>query len=241
MSACRNCEAALAEGQRFCGRCGQKADSGRLTLGHIGHDLLHAFLHVDHSILALIKALLLRPGRVAREYVDGRRKKYFGPFAFLVIVVGLASFMIVITGVQWFKPITDSGAAGLLQHHINLVILIQMPLLAASCNLFFWSERLHYAEHLVFAAYTSSFRVLLLALVATPLMYLTQTSSANPIMVIAYYGLSAGYFVFAAAQFYGGNRVLTICKALCAAAVTQAMTLGVIFVFIILFARISGQ
>ena len=93
-------------------------------MGQVAHDFLHALTHVDHSIFALIKALALHPGRVAREYVDGRRKKHFGPLAFLVITVGVASFMIVMTGVQFFTPITEGGSAGFLQRHINIVILL---------------------------------------------------------------------------------------------------------------------
>ena len=45
----------------------------------------------------------MRPGHVAREYVEGKRKKYFGPFAFLVITVGLASLVVALTGVEWFQ------------------------------------------------------------------------------------------------------------------------------------------
>ena len=101
--ACLNCEAALA-GQDFCGQCGQKVATHRLTLGGIGHDLVHALFHVDQSILALLKGLLLRPGQVAREYVDGRRRRYFSPFAFAVITAGLATFFVIATGARWFAP-----------------------------------------------------------------------------------------------------------------------------------------
>jgi hypothetical protein len=56
----------------------------------ISLDFLHALAHMDHSVFSLVRVLFIRPGYVAREYVDGKRKRYFGPFAFLVIVVGLS-------------------------------------------------------------------------------------------------------------------------------------------------------
>lgn len=133
-------------------------------MGQIAHDFVHVLTHADHSIFALVQALAYRPGRVAREYVDGRRKQHFGPIAFLMVAVAGASFMIVVTGVKFFTPITDSGPAGFLQRHINLVILIQLPVLAGWCTLLFWPQRLHYAEHLVLSAYASGFRILVLGL-----------------------------------------------------------------------------
>ncbi len=94
--------------QRFCGSCGQRTGLARLTMGQILHDFMHALTHADHSIFSLVKDLFVRPGHVAREYVEGKRKKYFGPFAFLVITVGLASLVVALTGVEWFRPIPDA-------------------------------------------------------------------------------------------------------------------------------------
>jgi hypothetical protein len=71
-----------------------------LTLHEIGHDTLHALLHVDHSVLSLIRALALRPGRVALDYVSGRRKRYYGPFPFLIVTVALASAAIAVETLQ---------------------------------------------------------------------------------------------------------------------------------------------
>jgi Protein of unknown function (DUF3667) len=224
--ACRNCAAALAPGQKFCGACGQRADlQPRLTMREISHDIVHAITHADHSIFALIRGLVRRPGHVAREYISGQRKRHFGPWAFLLITVGLASAVILMTGVQWFSPYSQSPAADFLQRHINFVILLQMPLLAAFCALLFWRERLSYAEHLVLAAYASGFRQLYLALIETPLLALTAANTADPRLQIVYYGVWFGYFAFAASQFYRGNRFWTVCKAVAAAALAQLATI----------------
>jgi hypothetical protein len=239
VSGCANCEAVLVADQRFCGACGQKVLAGRFTMGQIGQDFLHALTHVDHSVFALIKGLLIRPGVVAREYIDGKRKKYFGPFAFLVIMVGLSTFVILLLGIQWFQPIPDKVVANLLQRHFNLVVLMQVPLIAVCSLAFFWRERLFYAEHLVFVAYTSGLRVLFLAVTLTPLMFLTGADTANFKLFVMFYGLWLGYFAFASTQFYRGNRAWTACKAVLAAALGWALTVTIIFVFIWLFARFA--
>jgi hypothetical protein len=227
---CRNCDAAVVPGQKFCGRCGQRTDlAPRLTLHEIGHDVLHALLHVDQSIFSLMRDLLFRPGHVAREYIEGRRKRYFGPFAFLVIMVGLASAMILIFGVDLFKPIGDNRFAHLLSRHVNLVVLFQLPILAACCWLLFINERLTFAENLVFTAYVSGFRALMLGVALSPIIWATRSSPSAPGLVIAYYGIWALYLSFAATQFYRGNKALTVIKVILAAVACQLVTVGAIY------------
>ena len=227
---CRNCDSALGPAQRFCAQCGQRTDlAPRLTLHEIGHDVLHAVLHVDQSIFSLMRDLLVRPGHVARDYIEGRRKRYFGPFAFLVIMVGLASAMIVVLGVDLFKPIGDNPTAHVLSRHVNLVVLFQLPILAALCWLFFINEKLTYAENLVFTAYVSGFRALILGVVLAPIVRITHSSPSAPALAFSYYGVWALYLSFAATQFYRGNRVLTVIKVILAAAACQVITVGAIY------------
>jgi hypothetical protein len=227
---CRNCETALEPAQKFCGHCGQRTDlAPRLTLHEIGHDVLHALLHVDQSIFSLVRELLFRPGHVARDYIDGRRKRYFGPFAFLVITVGLASAMILVFGVDLFKPIGDNPVAHVLSRHVNLVVLLQLPILAACCWLFFVNEKLTFAEHLVFVAYVSGFRALILGVMLAPVIWATHSSPSAPGLVFAYYGIWALYLSFAATQFYRGNKGLTVVKVILAAAACQVITVGAIY------------
>jgi hypothetical protein len=96
---CLNCDAALTQGDAYCAHCGQKAFVNRLTVREIVRDFLHELVHVDRSALSLVHMLLIRPGYVARDYVDGKRKRYFGPFAFLVVIVGIASAVIAVAGI----------------------------------------------------------------------------------------------------------------------------------------------
>ena len=43
----------------------RRADHG----AEIAHDLIHAFVHVDRSVLSLIRQLLVLPGAVARNFI----------------------------------------------------------------------------------------------------------------------------------------------------------------------------
>src|SRR5688572_10457773 len=87
---CKNCDSPL-DGN-FCANCGQKSEIHRVTFKHFLHEFFHAFTHTDKGILLLMKELITRPGYVAQEYLDGKRKKYFNPLTFLIILSSLYVF-----------------------------------------------------------------------------------------------------------------------------------------------------
>ena len=76
-SICANCAAPLDPQFRYCPQCSQKVDLHRLSLHDIFHDVVHYFTHADKGFFGLLKDLAVSTGKVAREYVTGKRKKYF--------------------------------------------------------------------------------------------------------------------------------------------------------------------
>jgi hypothetical protein len=195
-----------------------------MTLRDIGHDLAHAITHADHSIFALIRALVTRPGTVAREYTEGKRKRHFGPFAFLLIAVGLASAIILISGVEWFTSFEHGYAGNLLQRHVNLVILIQVPILALSCAALFRRDRRSFAEHLVLAAYTSGFHALFIGVVESPTFALMHAPTPDLWLAAGFFCLWISYFALAASQFYSGHRAGAAIRGVIAVVFTQVST-----------------
>ncbi|RYY56274.1 MAG: DUF3667 domain-containing protein [Chitinophagaceae bacterium] len=89
---CRNCGAAF--NGKFCNTCGQKFDVPRFTFKHIFEEGFHALTHADKSFLSFAKDVVLYPGRVAYEYiVERRRKKYFNPFTFFLLIAAISLFI----------------------------------------------------------------------------------------------------------------------------------------------------
>jgi hypothetical protein len=221
--ACRNCGAALGEDQNYCGQCGQGAHVGRLTLHEILHEFVHALAHVDRSVFSLLRLLCTRPGMVARDYVAGRRKRYFGPFAFVVIMAGAAT---AIVGLVGFKVAIGSGGNGVtdaIQHHANLIYLVQVPLLALFCRALFPRQRFNVAECLVLAAYASCIRILIVLLVMIPSWLAFHFGDTGVLRM--YYGLSAlwfAYFGMACAQFFEGNRIFSFLRGVASAVLVLA-------------------
>ena len=89
MSNCLNCNAPLTTTQKFCGECGQKTALKRVNLHDVLHDVIHYFTHADKGIFTLLKSLITQPGQVAKEYVEGKRKKHFPPLNFFLIVAAV--------------------------------------------------------------------------------------------------------------------------------------------------------
>jgi len=197
-------------GQVYCSACGQKLISERLTLHEIARDLIHALFHVDRSAISLVRMLIVRPGTVALDYVQGRRKRYFGPFGFLFFVVAAASAAFAVTGLR-VVPTNNANMVGdFIQGHINLVMFAEVPLLAGFSRLLYAHAGFNFAEHLVLAAYTSSLRVLFAAVIVIPAWYLFRPTNATGVYLYAgYLTVWSIYFGFAASQFFSGRRVLS--------------------------------
>lgn len=171
MTACKNCNATF-EG-KYCPNCSQRADTHRLTLWHFIHETFHAFTHTDKGIFFLIKEMVYKPGTVAIEYNAGKRKKYFSPFTFFLIVVAVEIFASqktdfykhyassldrIVQGMNQ-KSIENSSNAHLegaktkvakMSANSRLITFVFLPVLALLTWLFFKKSGNNYAENLVF-------------------------------------------------------------------------------------------
>ena len=85
-AACLNCGTPLFG--THCHACGQAAHVHK-TLAALFHDLLHGVFHFEGKIWRTLPLLAWRPGRLTREYIDGRRASYVSPIALFLFCVFL--------------------------------------------------------------------------------------------------------------------------------------------------------
>jgi hypothetical protein len=103
---CANCGAALAD--RYCGRCGQDSHAS-LSFGHFTHELVEGLFHVDSKLWRTLRTLLLRPGLLTQQYLDGKRSSYSHPFR-SYLVISIAYFIIAsVFGAPGSRVIASSG------------------------------------------------------------------------------------------------------------------------------------
>lgn len=84
--ACLNCGTALIGSH--CHSCGQAAHVHK-TIAAFFHDLVHGVFHFEGKIWRTLPMLAWHPGRLTREYIDGRRASYVSPIALFLFVVFL--------------------------------------------------------------------------------------------------------------------------------------------------------
>lgn len=91
---CANCDRAIAgPEQKFCPACGQPTPAHRIDWHFLGHELEHSVLHMDRGVLYTLKQLMLRPGRLIRDYLEGRRAGVVKP-VLLVVMTGAAATLV---------------------------------------------------------------------------------------------------------------------------------------------------
>jgi hypothetical protein len=187
MILCKNCGSEVAE--NYCPKCGQKADTHRFSVKHILHDFFHSFTHVDSGILFLIKELFIRPGTVIREYIEGKRKKYFNPFQYLILSIAAVVFVTVKfdlgTLLMGNLQMSGKGVAVFQQQftkfmyqYFNIFQFITIPVLSLYSYIFFKRSGYNYAENLVLNTFLSSQRHLGFLLFA-PVFYFFREQAPN--------------------------------------------------------------
>lgn len=255
---CLNCEHPVTQQQTFCSTCGQKTAVHRLSLHDVSHDLLHYFTHADKGIFSLLWHLLKTPGLVAREYVAGKRRKYFPPLNFFLIVAAMYVFMLntvapsttehiippdVKAKYERIKdPATKAHVGAILERRVksaefisryaNFVAMIATPLITFFLWLFYRKGKYNYTEHLVANMYFSGFTVLSFALIFGPLMRILNLDGGFNFVLIAFFIFEV---VYRSISYYHFINKKTIASAIKAAITSVA----VIFIwFILVFASI---
>ncbi len=221
---CLNCDAALPPAVRYCPHCGQRADTARLSFVDMARELMRADRVAERSPLKFARALLLRPGGVAREYVEGRRRRHFGPFATLAVMAGVDALAIRATGFRVLaQEVATGNASALLYRHFDLLQLAQLPLLGLACALLFRADGRRLPEHMAMVAYALAVRagvVALSALLAVPLALRAPDAGQVAFFWVAWYA----YFGWCASQFYGGPRWASALRGVLAAAAGHGLT-----------------
>lgn len=75
---CENC-GALLHGP-YCSQCGQKSADRILPVWHMVNEALEAVFELDLRVFRTFPKFMFLPGRLTKEYLDGRRKRYIRPF-----------------------------------------------------------------------------------------------------------------------------------------------------------------
>jgi hypothetical protein len=77
---CLNCTQPLMGNENFCSYCGQKNTTKKLSFGVFLSNLFEGLFSYDSRFWRTFIPLLLRPGKVSKEFIEGKRAKFVNPF-----------------------------------------------------------------------------------------------------------------------------------------------------------------
>jgi hypothetical protein len=208
-------------------------------MGHVFHDLTHVFLHADKAIFPFISRLIVKPGILAREYIEGKRK-IFNPFQYLILVVGFVLFLMVQShfyeSFQTYNSQHSAKLPGYFQHglsnfiwflknYANLITLATLPIYALFSWLFFKGKGQNYAEHI-------TLQVFVMGMVNTinvfVLILLMPIKSIGLGMAPISIGLIILCLIVTYKQFYSLNWLTAIGKSLAVYIVTYIVHIAII-------------
>jgi hypothetical protein len=101
VEACLNCGATL--GGQYCGYCGQRAASRLISIWELLRDAFGDLLELDSRLWRTLIPLMIRPGKLTRDYLEGRRARYMPPFR-MYLVMSIVFFL-----VAFFDPREELG------------------------------------------------------------------------------------------------------------------------------------
>ena len=93
-SECFNCKHPFFGNEKFCPECGQMNKNPKITFGSFVHEVFNGFISWDSKFWTTIIPLLTKPGKVSRDYIDGKRQRYANPFRFY-LTISVLFFLVV--------------------------------------------------------------------------------------------------------------------------------------------------
>jgi len=79
---CLNCELPLEKSDHFCSNCGQKNSVRKLHIGDLIVEFFSGLFSYDSRFQRTIRVLLFKPGKISKDYINGKRNRYANPFRF---------------------------------------------------------------------------------------------------------------------------------------------------------------
>ena len=192
-SSCPSCDERLLG--EYCHRCGERRADGRdLSLRRFVGEALQELTSIEHSkIFRTVKALLVRPGFLTREWLAGRRGRYLKPLNLCLGVFALSLFFysiykpvsmydlerfVVLDETRHLSTMVDKWAArknmprGVLidqisekwHGYMSLFQIFNVVLFALVLQALYLFSRRYFVEHLIFAMHFVTFSILAVVL-----------------------------------------------------------------------------
>lgn len=245
--ACKNCNH-VYEG-KFCNFCGQSADTCNINKKFILHEIKHSIFHLDKGIFFTIKELFIHPGLAIKDFIEGKRVKFYKPIPFVLLLTGIYSFIILYFNIDTTHlSAYESDTKGLpykmtewITSHLSLASIILIPISALSSFWAFRNKEYNYAEHIVVNTYLSGLHILIQILFLPIILFIPRehqwtTSSSLGIVTDIIFRFWTFYQIFSSIEpIKRINRILLSCFYYLLLFFAITVTTGIVAYFIYSF------
>lgn len=110
---CKNCNAPI-DGN-YCTVCGQKSTVSKITIKETFKEIINMFFSVNAPLMITLKYAFINPGKLFREFIEGKRKKYYKPVPFFILMTVLYVLMSSLLGsndikLEMLKSVSSGSA-----------------------------------------------------------------------------------------------------------------------------------
>ena len=150
---CKNCETLFMG--NFCPNCSQSAATKKIDAHYILHDIPHSVLHIDKGLPYTFSQLCKNPGNALLAYFEGKRVRFFKPFAYVIILSTFSSLFLKFTSNDVHEE-TSNTISYVFSHYPSILIFVLIPLVALISWLIFIKKQFNYWEHFLMHTYLAA-------------------------------------------------------------------------------------
>ncbi|WP_258097635.1 DUF3667 domain-containing protein [Marinoscillum pacificum] len=209
---CKNCDEVVTG--KFCSNCGQSAKISRINWRNFINQVTESVFLVNKGFFYTLFKLFTKPGQSIRNYLDGKRKGFYQPIAY-VLVLSTFYFLLsqlsdkntlltnILSGFFFDEAKNDTRIVSYLSwvsdHHAYITLLL-IPVFSLASFVAFIGHQVNYLEHLVLNAYVTGQQAIIYALLL-PFPEIIPTIIATIYTAWVYWQL-----------FKNGNRAVNVLK-----------------------------
>ncbi|WP_298137105.1 DUF3667 domain-containing protein [Flavobacterium sp.] len=213
-SSCINCSTEIIG--KFCHNCSQKSNTQRLDIKHfIQHDIIHGVFHFDKGLPFTLKEIILRPSIVAKNYIEGKRVRYYNFFYLTLVIIGFTILAQSFIDKPSFRNNNPNYLKSLnfARENIKYILLSFIPFFAISSRIVYRKVKLNFAEHCIIASICLIY-FLMFNLLSDFLKILNLDDNTNPIIniITATTIITIYYQVFS--EYYQNKRYINVINAI---------------------------
>lgn len=196
---CKNCGFQLETTHHFCPNCGQEHKERVIYFKQFIVDFLGDYFTFDSKIIRSVVPLLIKPGFLTNEYIDGRRVRYIPPLRMYIFIS--IFFFLLLSGSK--EPITLDGEnldAAFFDAYFDIwmprLFFFLLPLFAFFTYILFRQKGRYYLSSFIFSVHLHAFVLFLFSLYIFMTSFLFETMyGLNQKLLIVFIGVIEVYLL----------------------------------------------